>query len=291
MKGIILAGGKGSRLYPATLSISKQLLPLFDKPMIYYPLSMMLLAGIREILIISSPEALPLYKKLLKSGKQFGLEFTYKEQFNPGGISQAFLIGEEFINNQPVCLILGDNFFYGQDMRSQLEKASKLTKGAKIFGYSVKDPENYGVVELDNNYKVISIAEKPKKPKSSYAVVGMYFYDSKVVDITKSLKPSARGELEITDVNKCYLDQGELDIGLLGRGTTWFDAGTHENLLEASNFVAALEHRQGLKIACLEEIAYSQGFIAADTLKESADFMKGSAYGDYISSLLIEKNA
>lgn len=291
MKGIILAGGKGSRLYPATLSVSKQLLPLFDKPMIYYPLSMMMMAGIREILIISSPEALPLYKNLLKDGKQFGVEFTYKEQLNPGGIAQAFLLGEEFINNDPVCLILGDNFFYGQDMRSQLEKAAKLTKGAKVFGYAVRDPENYGVVELDANYKVVSIAEKPKQPKSSYAVVGMYFYDSQVVNITKSLAPSGRGELEITDVNKCYLDKGQLDIGLLGRGTTWFDAGTHENLLEASNFVAALEHRQGLKIACLEEIAYREGFITAEDLKESADLMKGSNYGEYILKLLVEKNA
>lgn len=285
MKGIILAGGTGSRLYPLTLCTSKQLLPLFDKPMIYYPLSLLLLAGIKEILIISNPEMLPLYKKLLRSGEQFGVEFHYAEQGKPAGIAQSFLIGEEFINNQPVCLILGDNFFYG-DIRTHLINASSLTQGAKIFGYAVNNPQSYGVAEMDNNHKVLSIVEKPKNPKSSYAVVGMYFYDSQVVEITRSLKPSDRGELEITCVNQAYLEKGQLEISLLGRGTTWFDAGTHESLLEASNFIAAIEHRQGQKIACLEEIAYKEGYITKETLSQAAKEFQASSYGAYLKNLL-----
>jgi len=290
MKGIILAGGRGSRLYPATLVLSKQLLPLFDKPMIYYPLSVLMLAGIRDILIISTPEALPLYKNLLKDGKQFGVQFSYQEQEKPAGIAQAFVIGEDFINGSPVCLILGDNFFYGQDLTQRLSEAVSLKKGAHIFGYAVKDPENYGVVELDDSNNVISLDEKPKNPKSPYAVVGMYFYDNQVVDVARSLMPSARGELEITDVNKTYLKKDQLTVSLFGRGTTWFDAGTHENLLEASNLVSALEHRQGLKIACLEEIAYHQGFIDEQELKKSVELLKGSSYGDYLQELLGAKS-
>ena len=282
MKGIILAGGSGTRLYPITSAISKQMLPVYDKPMIYYPLSVLMLAGIREILIISTPRDLPGFRSLLGDGKSLGLDFSYKEQPSPDGLAQAFVLGEEFIGNDPVCMILGDNIFYGHGFGDALLKTAEMKKGACIFGYYVTDPERYGVVEFDKNNKVLSIEEKPLQPRSNYAVTGLYFYDNTVVNKAKSLKPSPRGELEITDLNKVYLEEGTLDIRLMGRGMAWLDTGTYESLLQASNFIATLEQRQGLKASCIEEIAYKRGFINKNQLLKLAQPIKNSQYGKYL---------
>jgi glucose-1-phosphate thymidylyltransferase len=282
MKGIILAGGSGTRLYPITSAISKQMLPVYDKPMIYYPLSVLMLAGIREILIISTPRDLPGFRSLLGDGKSLGLDFSYKEQPSPDGLAQAFVLGEEFIGSDPVCMILGDNIFYGHGFGDALLKTAELKKGACIFGYYVTDPERYGVVEFDKNNKVLSIEEKPLQPRSNYAVTGLYFYDNTVVNKAKSLKPSPRGELEITDLNKVYLEEGTLDIRLMGRGMAWLDTGTYESLLQASNFIATLEQRQGLKASCIEEIAYKRGFINKNQLLKLAQPIKNSQYGKYL---------
>ena len=282
MKGIILAGGSGTRLYPITSAISKQMLPVYDKPMIYYPLSVLMLAGIREILIISTPRDLPGFRSLLGDGKSLGLNFSYKEQPSPDGLAQAFILGEEFIGNDTVCMILGDNIFYGHGFGDALLKTAEMKKGACIFGYYVTDPERYGVVEFDKNKKVISIEEKPLQPRSNYAVTGLYFYDNTVVKKAKSLKPSPRGELEITDLNRVYLEEGILDIRLMGRGMAWLDTGTYESLLQAANFIATLEQRQGLKASCIEEIAYKRGFINKNQLLELAQPIKNSQYGKYL---------
>lgn len=282
MKGIILAGGSGTRLYPATKSISKQIIPVYDKPMIYYPLSVLMLAGIREILIISTPDDLPLYKRLLGDGSDLGLSFSYEEQPSPDGLAQAFLIGEKFIDNSPVCLILGDNIFYGVNLSIAMKEASKLSNGALVFGYNVNDPERYGVVEFDKEGKVISIEEKPEAPKSNYAVTGLYFYGPDVVAKAKALKPSKRGELEITDLNRLYLNEGSLHVKLLGRGMAWLDTGTHDSLLQASNFIATIEKRQGLKIASLEEIAYKKGWIGKNQLLKLAAPLSKNEYGKYL---------
>ena len=282
MKGIILAGGSGTRLYPITSSISKQMLPVYDKPMIYYPLSVLMLAGIREILIISTPRDLPGFKNLLGNGKSLGLNFSYIEQPSPDGLAQAFILGEEFIGDDKVCMILGDNIFYGHGFGEVLLNTAEIVKGACIFGYYVTDPERYGVVEFDRNRKVLSIEEKPVQPKSNYAVTGLYFYDNSVVSKAKALKPSSRGELEITDLNRVYLEEGSLDIKLMGRGMAWLDTGTYESLLQAANFIATLEQRQGLKASCIEEIAYKRGFITKDQLLDIAQPIKNSQYGKYL---------
>ena len=289
-KGIILAGGSGTRLYPITMGTSKQLLPIYDKPMIYYPLSVLMLAGINDILIISTPEDLPNFEKLLGDGKEIGVKLSYKIQPSPDGLAQAFILGEEFIGNDDVCLILGDNIYYGQGFSEKLKRASEQQVGATVFGYYVNDPERFGVVEFDNSGKALSIEEKPKNPKSNYAVTGLYFYDNRVVEIAKNIKPSHRGELEITDVNNVYLQQGGLNVELLGRGFAWLDTGTHDSLIEASQFVQTIEHRQGLKVACLEEIAFNNGWITVDELKERGEFFKKTGYGQYLLKLYQEKS-
>jgi glucose-1-phosphate thymidylyltransferase len=285
MKGIILAGGAGTRLYPITTSISKQIIPVYDKPMIYYPLSVLMLAGIREILIISTPADIHLYQALFGGGSQLGLHISYKIQPSPDGLAQAFILGEEFIGKDHVCMILGDNIFYGYNFREILEKAAQLEDGAMVFGYYVNDPERYGVVEFDAEGNVISIEEKPAKPKSNYAVTGLYFYSNDVVKKAKSLKPSSRGELEITDLNKRYLEEKRLKVNLLGRGFAWLDTGTHDSLLQASNFIATLEQRQGLKVSCIEEIAFKKGFIDRKQLLNLAEPMSKNQYGKYLKRL------
>ena len=284
-KGIILAGGSGSRLHPITLGTSKQLLPIYDKPMIYYPLSVLMLAGIREILIISTPEDLPNFQKLLGNGDDLGIELSYKVQPSPDGLAQAFILGEEFIGDDNVCLVLGDNIFYGQSFSQQLSRATEQEVGATVFGYYVSDPERFGVVEFDQDGKALSIEEKPNHPKSSYAVTGLYFYDNQVVDIAKNVQPSHRGELEITDINNAYLERQQLNVELLGRGFAWLDTGTHDSLLEAGQFVQTIEHRQGLKVACLEEISYYNGWLNDAQLLERANFFKKTGYGQYLLKL------
>ena len=288
MKGIILTGGAGTRLYPATKPVCKQILPIYDKPMIYYPLSTLMLAGIREILIISTPTDTPKFRELLGDGTDLGMNFSYKVQEIPNGLAQAFVLGEEFIGSAPVSLVLGDNIFFGHDFAGMIRESAKITKGASILGYRVKDPERYGVVEFNKDNLAISIEEKPEKPKSNYAVVGLYFYDNNVIDIAKNLKPSKRGEYEITDVNKVYLEKGELSVSIMGRGFAWLDTGTHDSLLEASNFVKVIEERQGQKIACIEEISWRMGFIGDEKLEKLAQPLLKSGYGQYLIEVLKE---
>jgi len=286
MKGIILAGGKGTRLYPLTITTSKQMLPVYDKPMVYYPLSVLMLAGIREILIISTPDALPAFRELLKDGSQWGLKFEYAEQAEPRGLADAFLVGRDFIGDDSVCLMLGDNILYGEGMISLLRECANLKEGAFIFGYRVNDPERYGIVEFDDNEKVLSLEEKPEKPKSRYAVPGVYFYDNQVVGFAESLTPSARGEIEITDLNKVYLQKGQLKAKLFGRGVAWLDAGTHESLLQAAVFIEAIQQRQGLMISCPEEIAYQLGYISKEQLRKLGEMLSGNSYGEYLLGLI-----
>ena len=286
MKGILLAGGYGTRLFPLTIGVSKQLLPVYDKPMVYYPLSMLMLAGIREILVVSTPASLPNFQNLLQDGSQWGLQFSYVVQPQPGGLAEAFLLDPGFIGDEPVCLILGDNIFFGHGLPSKLREAARLKDGALIFAYPVRDPERYGVVEFDKNGLALSIEEKPLHPRSNFAVPGLYFYDHKVVDIARELKPSGRGELEITDVNRAYLSLGELKVDVMGRGVAWLDAGTHESLLQAANFVQAVEERQGMMISCPEEIAYRMEFIDKEQLRRQAERHRSNQYGDYLMQLV-----
>ena len=285
MKGIILAGGRGTRLHPLTVTISKQLLPVYDKPMVYYPLSMLMLAGIRDILVISTPEDLPLFRHLLSDGSQWGLNFSYAEQDQPRGLADAFRVGADFVGNEPACLILGDNIFFGHNLPEILQGAAMLTEGALIFAYPVRDPERYGVVDFDADGKVLSIEEKPKQPRSHYAIPGIYFYDSQVVEMAANLEPSARGEIEITDLNRLYLEREQLQVEVLGRGYAWLDAGTHESLLQASTFIQAVEDRQGMMISCPEEIAFRKGFIDREQLLKLAESMKQNSYGLYLERL------
>ncbi len=289
MKGIVLAGGSGTRLYPITQGVSKQLLPIYDKPMIYYPISVLMLAGIREILIISTSEDMPAYQRLLGSGEQFGIRFEYAIQPSPDGLAQAFIIGESFIGTDEICLILGDNIYFGESFGKKLERATDVSKGATVFGYQVTDPERFGVIDFDQDFRAVSIEEKPLQPKSNYAVTGLYFYDHAVVEFAKQVKPSNRGELEITTINQMYLEQNRLNVELLGRGFAWLDTGTHESLLEASMFVQTIEKRQGLKVACLEEIAYNQGWISNEQLMEQIKPLAKTGYGQYLQRLIDNK--
>lgn len=289
MKGIVLAGGSGTRLYPITQGVSKQLLPVYDKPMIFYPISVLMLAGIREILVITTPEDMPAFKRLLGDGSQFGISLSYAVQPSPDGLAQAFIIGEEFINNEPCALVLGDNIYFGQSFGKKLEAASQMTSGAMVFGYQVQDPERFGVVEFDANYKALSIEEKPLKPKSNWAVTGLYFYDKHVIEMAKQVKPSARGELEITTLNQMYLEQGNLQVELLGRGFAWLDTGTHDSLVEASQFIHTIEKRQGMKVACLEEIAFRKGWLSSEQVAEQIKKLSKTDYGRYLQMLIGEK--
>ncbi|WP_320733540.1 glucose-1-phosphate thymidylyltransferase RfbA [Enterobacter roggenkampii] len=289
MKGIVLAGGSGTRLYPITQGVSKQLLPVYDKPMIFYPISVLMLAGIREILVITTPEDMPAFKRLLGDGAQFGISLSYAVQPSPDGLAQAFIIGEEFINNEPCALVLGDNIYFGQSFGKKLEAASQMTSGAMVFGYQVQDPERFGVVEFDENYKALSIEEKPLKPKSNWAVTGLYFYDKHVVEMAKQVKPSARGELEITTLNQMYLEQGNLQVELLGRGFAWLDTGTHDSLVEASQFIHTIEKRQGMKVACLEEIAFRKGWLNVEQVTAQAKMLAKTDYGRYLQMLIGER--